>query len=119
MPYDREIEQMIGSVLGLESGVAAKPMFGGICYLVGGNMAFGIYRDNLIIRLGSPDQTQKEIASNRALPFDITGKALKGWVMIPKARLAGPPDYEQWLQRGLRFAGSLAPKVKSPGSKAD
>lgn len=110
MPYDRQIEQMIASVSGAESGLTAKPMFGGVCYLVGGNMAFGIYQDNLIVRLGSPEQAQKEFDSGRALPFDITGKVMKGWVMIPKAKLNEPRDYRKWLNLGLGFARSLPPK---------
>ena len=110
MPYDRELEQMIGSILGPNTGLTSKAMFGGVCYLIGGNMAFGIYQDNLIVRLGSPEPAQQEIDSGRALPFDITGKAMKGWVMIPKARLAGPKDYKPWLDLGLTYAKSLPPK---------
>ncbi len=110
MPYDRQIEQMITSVSGAESDLRAKPMFGGVCYLIGGNMAFGIYRDNLIVRLGSPERAQEEIDSGRVLPFDIAGRAMKGWVMIPKARLKPPRDYRKWLNLGLGFARSLPPK---------
>ncbi len=51
-----------------------------------------IYKDHLIARLGSPEKAQKEIDSGRALPLDITGKAMKGWVMIPKTRLASAGD---------------------------
>lgn len=110
MPYDRELEQRIGSVLGQATGLTSKAMFGGICYLVGGNMALGIYKDNLIVRLGSPERAREEIDSGRALPFDITGKALKGWVMIPKDRLAAPGEFQKWLDLGLGFARSLPPK---------
>ena len=110
MAYDKAIEAIIQELYVGEQGLTAKPMFGGVCYLVGGNMAFGIYKDNLIIRLGSPERAQQEIDSGRALPFDITGKAMKGWVMIPKARLAAARDYKKWLDRGLAFAKSLPPK---------
>jgi hypothetical protein len=85
-------------------------MFGGVCYLVQGNMAFGIYKDNLIVRLGSPEEAQKEIDSGKALPFDITGKAMKGWVMVPKDRLTKAGEYKRWLNRGLAFAKSLPNK---------
>jgi hypothetical protein len=110
MPYDKTIEAIIQSVYGNEKGLTSKNMFGGVCYLVGRNMAFGIYKDNLVIRLGSPEQAQQEIGSGRAWPFDITGKAMKGWVMIPKAMLSGPKDYKKWLDRGLAFAKSLPSK---------
>jgi TfoX/Sxy family transcriptional regulator of competence genes len=110
MSYDKAFAQLIDYILGPVPGLAAKPMFGGICYLVGGNMAFGIYKDNLIVRLGSAEKAQKEIDAGRALPFDITGKAMKGWVMIPKDRLSGPRDYKKWLGLGLAYAQSLPEK---------
>ena len=107
MAYDKAIEAIIQELYGGEQGLTAKAMFGGICYLVGGNMAFGIYKDNLIIRLGSPQRAQQEIESGRALPFDITGKVMKGWVMVPKVRLGAARDYKEWLDRGLGFARTL------------
>jgi TfoX/Sxy family transcriptional regulator of competence genes len=110
MAYDKAIEAIIQELYVGEEGLTAKAMFGGVCYLVGGNMAFGIYKDNLIIRLGSPERAQQEIYSGRALPFDLTGKAMKGWVMIPKARLVAVRDYKNWLDRGLAFAKTLPSK---------
>jgi TfoX/Sxy family transcriptional regulator of competence genes len=111
MPHDKAMEAIIQKLYVGEQGLTAKRMFGGICYLVGGNMAFGIYQDNLIVRFGSPERAQQEIDSGRALPFDITGKAMKGWVMIPKARLASAGDYRKWLDRGLACAKKLPPKL--------
>jgi TfoX/Sxy family transcriptional regulator of competence genes len=108
--YDKAIEAIIQGLYVGEQGLTAKCMFGGVCYLVGGNMAFGIYKDNLIVRLGSQERAQHEIESGRALPFDITGKAMKGWIMIPKTKLAGPKDFKKWLDLGLAYAKSLPPK---------
>jgi TfoX/Sxy family transcriptional regulator of competence genes len=108
--YDKTMEAIIQALYIGEQGLTVKRMFGGVCYLVGGNMAFGIYKDNLIIRLGSPERAQQEIDSGRALPFDITGKAMNGWVMIPKARLTSAGDYRKWLDLGLAFAKSLPSK---------
>jgi TfoX/Sxy family transcriptional regulator of competence genes len=108
--YDKAIEAIIQALCAGEQGLTAKRMFGGVCYLIGGNMAFGIYKDHLIVRLGSTGRAQIEIDSGMALPFDITGKVMKGWVMIPKAGLATPRDYKEWLDRGLAFAKTLPPK---------
>jgi hypothetical protein len=110
MAYDKAIEAIIQELYAGEPRLISKRMFGGVCYLFGGNMAFGIYKDNLIIRLGSPERAQQEIDADRALPFDITGKAMKGWVMIPKGRLAAARDYKKWLDIGFGFARSLPPK---------
>jgi TfoX/Sxy family transcriptional regulator of competence genes len=110
MTYDKDIEKHIKNVLGPDSGVTAKGMFGGVCYLVHGNMAFGIYKDNLIVRLGSREEAQRELDTRRALPFDITGNPMKGWVMVPKDRLTKTSDYKKWLNKGLAFARSLPKK---------
>lgn len=85
-------------------------MFGGVCYLYKGNMAFGIYKDNLIVRIGSEEEAKGYIENGRALPFDITGRVMKGWVMVPKSGLTGPSEYGHWLDKGLGHARSLPPK---------
>ena len=110
MAYDREIEKVVDAIFAPEDGLASKKMFGGVCYLFEGNMAFGILNDSLIIRLGDPEQAEVFIEAGRALAFDITGRAMKGWVMVPKANLAGKRDYREWLEKGLKFAKSLPPK---------
>ena len=109
MAYDQEIQKQIEGIYGKER-LRFKRMFGGVCYLYGGNMAFGIYKDNIIIRLGSPEEARKAIESGVALAFDITGRAMKGWVMIPKASLQTPDQFRRWLDKGLAFAKSLPKK---------
>ena len=85
-------------------------MFGGVCYLHRGNMAFGIFKDNLIIRLGWEDEAKSYIEGGQALPFDITGRAMKGWVMVPKSKLTKRSDYKRWLDKGFNLAKSLPRK---------
>ena len=75
-----------------------------------GNMAFGIFKDNLIIRLGSEDEAKSYIEGGQALPFDITGRAMKGWVMVPKSKLTKRSDYKRWLDKGFNLAKSLPRK---------
>jgi TfoX/Sxy family transcriptional regulator of competence genes len=110
MAYDKEIEEKIGLLCGTADELTSKRMFGGVCYLYRGNMAFGIYKDNLIVRLGSGDDAAAFIDADKALPFDITGRAMKGWVMVPKSGLATSKDYKKWLDLGLEFAKSLPKK---------
>ena len=110
MPYDPEMEETITAIHGADKTVTSKRMFGGVCYLYRGHMAYGIYKDHLIVRLGSDHDARKYIAKGTALPFDITGRAMKGWVMIPKSNLTTPSDYKIWLNKGLAFARSLPPK---------
>jgi TfoX/Sxy family transcriptional regulator of competence genes len=91
-------------------GLAKKKMFGGICYLLQGNMCFGIYRDFLIVRLGSAAAAEPYLAQAHVKPMDITGRPMKGWVMVAPTAYDGPEQLRPWLSRGMRFAQSLPPK---------
>jgi TfoX/Sxy family transcriptional regulator of competence genes len=110
MAYDKDIERTIERAYRAASRLESRLMFGGICYLYKGNMAFGIYKDNLIVRVGSPDEVRRYIDSGKALPFDVTGRAMKAWVMVPKSNLSSTRDYKQWLDKGLNYAKTLPPK---------
>ena len=110
MAYDQDVQQQIDAIYRADQELSSKRMFGGVCYLIRGNMAFGIYKDNIIVRLGSEDEARRAIASGEAFPFDITGRVMKGWVMIPKSQLNSPEQYKRWLDKGLAFAQSLPPK---------
>jgi hypothetical protein len=71
---------------------------------------FIVYRDNLIVRLGSEEEAAKAIDSGEAVAFDITGRPMKGWVMIPKSKLRTSAQYKRWLEKGLAFARTLPGK---------
>jgi TfoX/Sxy family transcriptional regulator of competence genes len=68
MAYDKDIEQSIQAICAAEVGLTSKHMFGGVCYLYRGNMAFWVYKDNLIVRLASHKEAKRQIDSGRALP---------------------------------------------------
>jgi TfoX/Sxy family transcriptional regulator of competence genes len=110
MAYDKDIEQQIDVIYCPKGEITPKRMFGGVCYLHRGNMAFGIYKDNIIVRLGSEEKAKGYIDGGQALAFDITGRAMKGWVMVPKSRLKRRSDYKRWLDKGLKLAKSLPVK---------
>jgi TfoX/Sxy family transcriptional regulator of competence genes len=110
MAYDNDIGQQIDKIYGSKAGITSKRMFGGVCYLHRGNMAFGIYKDNIIVRLGSEDEAEGYVDGGQALPFDITGRAMKGWIMVPKSKLTRRSDYRRWLDKGLKLAKSLPSK---------
>ncbi|NIO41595.1 MAG: RNA methyltransferase, partial [Burkholderiales bacterium] len=89
-------------------GTTRKKMFGGTCHLINGNMLCGVYQNFLILRLG-------EKAAGEALkrpgvkPFDITGKPMKGWVMID-ANTLDQPSFLKWLKHCREFVATLPPK---------
>ena len=112
MPYDAKIEEAIDAVTGRGKHMGKKKMFGGVCYLLQGNMCFGIYRGFLAVRAG------KEAAekAGSARPFDITGRPMTGWVMVDRTGRGEPGALKAWLDTGRRFAASLPPKTPKKGA---
>ena len=88
-----------------------KKMFGGLCYLLNGNMAFGVHKDSLILRVGV-EKAKELLAQENFREFDITGRAMKGWVMIEHAKIQDEQEFQQLLELGKNFANTLPPKAK-------
>jgi len=111
MAYDTLLATRIRAALGPLPELEEKKMFGGACYLVNGNMACGVYKDDLIVRVGT-EKYQEALARPHTKLFDITGKALKGWVMVAPEGCATEGDLRAWVGQGLTFARSLPAKGK-------
>ena len=101
----------------LDSGIIAalsgrnttrKKMFGGTCHLINGNMMCGVYKDCLVLRLGE-GLAAKALKEPHVRPFDVTGKPMKGWVMVEKGGFEGQ-HLDQWLEKARVFAESLPSK---------
>ena len=88
---------------------ARKKMFGGICYLLNGNMFCGVYKDFLILRLGE-EKGGSALEKPHVRPFDITGRPMKGWVMVATDGFKTDAELAGWLGQAREFAGSLPPK---------
>jgi TfoX/Sxy family transcriptional regulator of competence genes len=86
-----------------------KEMFGGIGYLVLGNMACGVHKDNLIVRVG-PDAYQEALQKPGAGLFDITGRPMTGWVMVDGEAVSEDDVLASWIGQGVAFALTLPPK---------
>jgi TfoX/Sxy family transcriptional regulator of competence genes len=95
---------------GLEQlgGANEKKMFGGLCFLVQGNMACGVQGEQLIIRVG-PQRYRDALDRPGAKPFDMTGRPMKGFVSVTSEGYEGGA-MAQWLSEGVEFARSLPPK---------
>ncbi|MBF8265934.1 MAG: hypothetical protein HW384_1798 [Dehalococcoidia bacterium] len=109
MPYNVEIEKRIDKIISSWPYLQKRKMFGGICYLFKGNMCFGIYKDYLIVRTG-PDLSITLLKEKYVVPMDITGKAMKGWVMVQEQGFSSSIKLSNWLQIGKEYAASLPPK---------
>ena len=115
MSYSIKLEEKIDALVKRWKNVEKKKMFGGVCYLLKGNMAFGIWKDFLIVRLDR-DEGEKSLKDSTVLPFAITGKPMAGWIMVKEEGWRGQAGLEKWITIGKNFARSL-PEKKEKGNK--
>jgi len=109
MPYDQILEDRILKIVTHWKGVEAKKMFGGICHLIHGNMFAGVYKTFLILRLGEAGAAAA-LSDLHVKPFDITGKPMKGWVMVGPEAVRTDAALESRLLAAKRFAETLPKK---------
>jgi TfoX/Sxy family transcriptional regulator of competence genes len=109
MAFDESLAARIRDTLARKKGVEEKKMFGGLAFLLNGNMLVGVWKDSLIVRLG-PDQGQKALLEPHVKVFDITGRAMKNWVMVEPEGVEDEDRLSDWIQRAVRFVGKLAAK---------
>jgi TfoX/Sxy family transcriptional regulator of competence genes len=109
MAYDEGLAQRIREALGEPPGLIEKKMFGGVGFMVRGNMACGVNKDDLIVRVGAKGY-EEALARSHTRPFDMTGRPMKGWVMVSADGYESDDALKDWVQQGVEFALSLPPK---------
>ena len=109
MAFDERLAQRIRKVLSDRSGVAERMMFGGIAFMVRGNMCCGVVKSDLMVRVG-PQQYETALAMPGARPMDFTGRAMKGMVYVDSASCANGRALAKWVNGGADFAASLPKK---------
>ncbi|MFJ4366855.1 TfoX/Sxy family protein [Streptomyces chartreusis] len=109
MAYDEGLAQRIRERLGGRPEITEKRMFGGIAFLVHGNMAVGVSGDDLMVRVG-PDGTEAALARPGTRIFDMTGRPMKGWILVAGDALAEDDVLGAWIAEGRAFAAGLPPK---------
>jgi TfoX/Sxy family transcriptional regulator of competence genes len=107
--YDEELASRVRLHLIEREGYDEKKMFGGICFLLKGNMACGVLRDLLIVRVG-PGRYAEALARPHAALFDFTGRPMTGWVQVSPAGWRREQDFADWVRQGVDYALSLPPK---------
>lgn len=109
MPYSADIEKRINKITAGWKHMSAKKMFGGICCLLNGNMVCGVYKDFLILRLGEKEAAAA-LEKAHVRPFDITGRPMKGWVMVSGEGIGRDAEMRSWLQKARKFVETLPAK---------
>ncbi|MEJ2271218.1 MAG: TfoX/Sxy family protein [Candidatus Bathyarchaeota archaeon] len=107
--YDLNLEKRIDKLVAYWRSIDSKKIFGGVCFLVNGNMYSGIYKDFLFLRLGK-EASENVLKLPYVKPFDITGRPMKGWVMLDKTAIDTDEKLNIWLNKAKDFTLSLPPK---------
>ena len=109
MAYDERLAQKVRLELAAQERVSEKRMFGGLAFMVHGNMSLAIDKDRLMVRLG-PDRYEAFLKRPHAGPMDMTGRPMKGFVVVQPEGLDNKEGLQDWVQQGVEFALSLSPK---------
>ena len=110
MAYDEDLANRIRELVGLEQGLTEKKMFGGLAFLVGGNMAIAASGQGGILVRADPAQSDKLVASTTAEPAIMQGREMAGWLRVADDDLKTKRQLEKWVKVGVGFARSLPPK---------
>jgi TfoX/Sxy family transcriptional regulator of competence genes len=109
MAYDSKLAERVRKVLVGRRGVTEREQFGGIAFLVNGNVACGVIGDDLLVRVG-PAKHDEAMRSKDARPFSLTGRPSKGWITVRASGLKTPAGLKRWVDLGTSFAGTLPSK---------
>ena len=109
MAFDEGLATRVRDLVAGEDGLSEKKMFGGLAMLLHGNMAVGVSGDSLMVRT-DPAAQEELLAEPGARVFDMTGRPMKGWLLVDPSGHADDRDLRRWIGRGLDYARGLPPK---------
>ena len=109
MPYDEGLAERVRELLEERPDLSERKMFGGIGFMLGGNMCCGVLGDELVVRL-SAEEGEAALAEPHVRPFDFTGKPMKKMVYVDPEGTVTDEDLAAWVEAGADYASSLPPK---------
>ena len=109
MAYDETLAARVRSRIGDHPGLSEREMFGGIAFMIGGNMAVGVNGDELMVRVGKAGH-DAAVARPGARVMDFTSRPMIGWISVTREGVAEDADLDAWVDLGVTHAGSLPAK---------
>jgi TfoX/Sxy family transcriptional regulator of competence genes len=113
MVYDEPLAQRVRQALSGRDGITEQKMFGGLCFMTGGNMIAGVNKDDVMVRVG-PDKHEEALARRGARPMDFSGRPMQGFLFVDGSALTNDVDLKSWLDDCLSFVGSMPVKKARP-----
>ena len=111
MAFSETLAGRIRQQLARRKNVEEKKMFGGVGFLLGGNLLVGVWKESLVVRLG-PDEGEEALKEPHVKEFDITGRPMRNWVLVEPAGVEDDDQLAGWIGRAVKFVGSLPAKEK-------
>jgi len=119
MAYDEDLANRVRELVLTEEGVTEKRMFGGLAFLIEGNMSVSASgRGGLLLRV-EPDETDALLRKPHAHPFEMRGRVMHGWLRVDAEGLQTKRQLERWVARGVAYARSLPAKDREATHQAD
>jgi TfoX/Sxy family transcriptional regulator of competence genes len=110
MAYDEELADRIRALVASEPGLTEKKMFGGLAFLVGGNMAIAASGQGGALVRCDPEESDTLVASTSARPMEMRGREMAGWLRVESEALGSDHELARWVELGTSYARSLPPK---------
>ena len=110
MPYDEDLANRIRELVLTEPGNTERRMFGGLAFLITGNMSVSASGQGGLMLRVDPEQTDGLLGKPHAHPFEMRGRGMQGWLRVAPEGLRTKRELERWVARGVAYARSLPPK---------
>jgi TfoX/Sxy family transcriptional regulator of competence genes len=110
MAYDEQLAARIRMLVGDRPDLTEKKMFGGLAFLIGGNMAIAASGQGGVLVRVDPEESDALVATTPAEPMEMRGRSMAGWLRVDTAAVAADTALAEWVERGVGYAGSLPPK---------
>jgi TfoX/Sxy family transcriptional regulator of competence genes len=110
MAYDEDLANRIRELVGTERGVTEKRMFGGLAFLINGNMSVSASGQGGLLLRVDPDETDVLLSKPGAAPFEMRGRPMQGWIRVTADAVRTKRQLERWVARGVAYARSLPRK---------
>jgi hypothetical protein len=108
--YDEDLANRIRELVGMEDGLGEQKMFGGLAFLINGNMSVAASREGGLMLRVDPGDTEELLRKQHARPFEMRGRSMQGWLRVDAEGLRTKRQLEQWVARGVAYARSLPRK---------
>lgn len=109
MAFNEALATRIRALVAGEAGLTEKRMFGGLSFLINGNMSVGVHGEDMIVRI-APEGNDSALREPGVRPFDITGRPMRGWLYVTGSSVGDKRSLSKWVNRGVSFARSLPAK---------